>query len=299
MKQINIVLFFPNHPPHSPYTNEKWKARHDDFISYFPINVQFYLVKDETKYCHDNTFIPNYVRVWSSWVKYTWNEIYADLILWPNKGQKFTNIYHNPIKELCRDKRKIEVLFPKYTLKSYTCESYVDVVKYWESISSKIKVLKPVFGSQWTWVIIWNALPHAEEITESYPYMLQEFIDTSRGFYRHTWIHDFRTILLNGKITWSFLRIAQEWVMTANVNTGARIIDYDIWNIPPEIEKVIWEVDAYLESLYPERYYSIDLWIWKNGEIKIFELNSSPMLSTQSIRKALALHIIKNILKIS
>lgn len=298
MKKINIILFFPNHPPHEPYTYEKWRIRHDDLISYFPENVQFYLVKNETTYLWNDIFIPDYIRVWTDWEQYTWGEIYAHLILWPNKWQQFQNIYHNPIKDFCRDKRKIEAIFSEYTLTSYTCENYDEIQQNWRNIAWETKVLKPVFGSQWTWVIIWNALPHAEEITESYPYMLQEFIDTSRGFYRHTWIHDFRTILLNGKITWSFLRIAQEWVMTANVNTGASIIDYDIWNIPPEIEKVIWEVDAYLQPLYPERYYSIDIWVWKNWEIKIFELNSSPMLSTPSIRKWLAQHIIKNILKI-
>jgi hypothetical protein len=127
---------------------------------------------------------------------------------------------------------------------------------------------------------------------------LQEFLNTTWGFYEHDWVHDFRTIVQDGIITGSLLRVAQDGVMTANVNTWAAIIDYHIWNIPPEVEKVIWQVDNYLAKLYPERYYSIDIGVWKNGEVKVFELNASPMLSTPSIIAWLAKHILKNILKI-
>jgi len=298
MKTYNVILFFPNQPPHPAYTHEKWKIRHDEFISYFPKNVQFYLVKDDTKFLWDNTFEPNFVRHGNKWETYIWEKIYWDLILWPNKNQSFTNIYHNPIKEICRDKRKIEHIFPQYTLASYTCENYADIQKYWDKISSEVKVLKPIFWSQWTGIIISDALPEENRVTETYPYILQEFLDTNPGFYWHEWIHDFRTIILNGEITGSLLRIAPDWIMTANVNTWARIIDYWVWNIPPKVKQIIDEIDSYFAPLYPERYYSIDIGVGANWAIKVFELNSSPMLSTSSIIEWLAQHIIKNILKI-
>jgi hypothetical protein len=299
MKTYNIVLFFPNQAPFPPYSDEKWRARHDDLISYFPKNVRFYLVKDETKYIWNDRFLPDFIRSWTDWITHSWEEIHTDLILWTNKNKNFTNIYYNPIKEICSDKRKIETLFPKHTLTSYNCESYSDVLKYWTKVSSNTKVLKPVFGSQGRWIIIWDIIPLEGEFTETFPYILQEFLDTSWGFYGEKWIHDFRTIIINGEITGSFLRIAKLWIMTANVNTGASSIDFGIWNIPPKVAQVIREIDNYLGKLYPERYYSIDIGVWKDWEIKVFELNSSPMLSTPSIRRALALHIIKNILKIS
>ena len=88
-----------------------------------------------------------------------------------------------------------------------------------------------------------DTLPDKDELIWEYPYLLQDFIDTSNRFEWYTWIHDFRVIILNGKITGSFLRVAPKWIMTTNVATWAEIIDFK-WDIPHIAQKLIDIVDS-------------------------------------------------------
>ncbi len=298
MKRYNIVLYIPGRERRdTPYSGEKSAPRHTQLISHFPKSVTFYLATFEDQYISGESFHPAYIRVWETWELYNWEAIEADLTLWLSGRINTKKIYHNPIKEFCRDKTRIESIFPEYTLHSQICDSYEDVVSKFDNISSDVKVFKPCFWSQAEGIIMTSALPKKHELQWEYPYLIQEFINTSDGFEWYPGIHDFRVIILNGKITGSFLRVAPKWVMTANVATWAEIIDFH-GKVPEKIQKVIDTVESYTSKLYPDRYYSIDTCIGRNGEVKIFELNSNPMLSTPSIIKGLAQHIIKNILKI-
>jgi glutathione synthase/RimK-type ligase-like ATP-grasp enzyme len=68
-------------------------------------------------------------------------------------------------------------------------------------------------------------------------------------------------------------------------------------NIPEEVIHIIREVDDSLKTLFPQRYYSLDIGKGNDGSYKIFELNANPMLSTPSIRKHLAEYIQETYLK--
>lgn len=297
-KIYTIALHIPSDTPEIPYTSEKWKLRHDDLISYFPPCVQFYLVKNPENHLWENMFTPDFKRV-----KWEWHicheKIYIDLVLGPNKNGSFTNIFPNPIKEFCRNKNIFQKNFPEFAITSILCKNYSDIQKNFHLILTKLKVLKPCNGSQGRGIIFSESLLSENDIEkENYPYLLQSFFDTSSGCMWYKWIHDFRTIIIDGQISWSFLRIAKPGIFTANVDSGAEVIDFWIWNIPPNIQEIITSIDKKLAKKYPQRYYSIDVWVWKSGEVKVFELNASPMLSTPLIRKNLAHYIIKNILKI-
>ena len=299
MQKYIIALHIPSDTPEVPYVSEKWKIRHDDFISHFPSCVQFYLVKNPKNHLWANIFTPDFKRVNWKWVLCN-EEVYIDLVLGPNKNRTFTNIFPNPIKDFCRDKNLFHKAFPEFTINSILCKNYQDIQKSFESIRTKIKVLKPSNGSQGRGIIFSESLPDERDIEKEYfPYLLQDFFDTSHGCMWHKGIHDFRTIIIDGKVSGSFLRIAKPGIYTANVDAGAEIIDFWVWSIPPTIQRVIDNIDTQLAKEYPQRYYSIDVWIWKKWEVKVFELNSSPMLSTPLIRKNLAHYIIKNILKVS
>jgi len=58
-------------------------------------------------------------------------------------------------------------------------------------------------------------------------------------------------------------------------------------------------VEYYCAQRYKHRYYSIDFGRGKNGEIKIFEMNSAPGLTNERLSGKLADYICKNILKVS
>lgn len=301
MKSHKIIVFYlPSAEPRStPYIWEKTPKRHDDFISHFPDNVVFYLATHKSEYLGNDTFSPKYKREKNIWIEGIHKNIQPDLILGMTRRIECTKKYHNPIRDFCIDKTKIESVFPDISFSSYVCTSYEDIKENFWNIPTSKKVLKPAGWSQGKWIIISDERPEKKEITGEYPYLLQEFIDTSNGFEWYKGVHDFRTIIINGEITGAFLRVAPKWVLTANVCTGANIIDFWKDKIPPRVLAVIEKIEAYCSEKYPQRYYSIDVWIWHNNEVKVFELNASPALSTPSIRKYLALHIIKNILKLS
>lgn len=299
MKRINIVLYIPvSKKRNTPYLGEKSANRHKEFISYFPWSVRFFLAIHENQYLGGDSFKPQFIRDWNNWKEHRWILIQADLILWMSWKVNSEKIYHNKIKDFCKDKTQIESIFPEYSFKSEICNSYSEILKKHENINSEIKVYKPCFGSRALGIVISDTLPSKSQLTWEYPYLIQEFMDTSAGFEWYSGVHDFRVIILNWKITGSFLRIAPNWIMTANVATWAEIIDFH-WKIPDKIQTLINSVESYIAPRYPERYYSIDIGIGKSGEIKIFELNSNPMLSTPWIIQWLATHIIKNILKLS
>lgn len=100
------------------------------------------------------------------------------------------------------------MLLPEYSFHSQLCENYSEIEEKFFRISSHIKVLKPVYGSKGNGILFCENIPKMQEIDGQYPYLIQDFFDTSDGFFGYTGIHDFRTIILNGKITGSFLRLA-------------------------------------------------------------------------------------------
>lgn len=300
MKIINIVFYLPSKEKReNPYISEKTYERHKDFMSYFPKNVVFYVATHVSQYLWHDTFSPKFLCIENVWKENKNQEIKADLILWMIWGIDATNIYHNPIREICKDKKIIEILFPHLTFTSIVCDNYHEIKNNFSKIKWETKVLKPTLLSQWEWIFITPSIPKEEKLAWMYPYLIQEFMDTSIWFEWYTWIHDFRVVVINGMISGAFLRIAPSGVLQANVKLGATTIDFGEKNIPEYIQNIIEQVEIYCREKYPQRYYSIDIWVGKNKEIKIFELNSSPALSTPSIRKWLAEDIIKNILKLS
>jgi len=209
------------------------------------------------------------------------------LTLWLSGRINTQKIYNNPIKEFCRDKTQIENIFPEYTFHSEICDSYTELVSKSQNIPSEIKVYKPCFWSQAKGIIISKDIPKERDLEWEYPYLIQEFVDTSNGFEWYSGIHDFRVIILNGKITGSFLRVAPEWVMTANVATGAEIIDFH-WKVPEYIQKVI-------------RYLQVKKWKGKNiwTQCESYAFNSLYHRVTRSAYNQKYLETLINISKIN
>jgi len=170
-------------------------------ISHFPENVNFYLATFEDQYISGESFQPAFVRVWKNWENYNWEIIEAELILWLSGRIQAKKIYHNPIKDFCRDKTQIESIFPEYTFQSEICDSYRELVSKSQNISSEIKVYKPCFWSSGKWIIMSKDIPKKQDLEWEYTYLIQEFVDTSDWFEWYKWIHDFRVIILNGKKT--------------------------------------------------------------------------------------------------
>ena len=68
--------------------------------------------------------------------------------------------------------------------------------------------------------------------------------------------------------------------------------------LPDDVREIVSQIDDFLVQKYPVRFYSIDFGRNTDGELKIFEVNSAPGLSTPFIAQSLGNYIRENILKI-
>lgn len=297
-----VILYFPFEEDTSlvsPYQNiEKTEKRQKSMIDTFIKSwVDIYMARGIWNYKQENCFIPQFIYKKNIWHRNT-QEITADLVLWFQIPWTVNRIF-NTMRDFSWDKTQFEVLFPEYAIDSIVCKNYSEIEKNFSLIKTKRKVIKPQFWTKGRGVKIRKKLPlECKFLPENFPYLLQEFFDTSWWFYEFPWIHDFRVVILGGKVISKLLRQPPKWRFKSNNYHRGNFIDLEQWNIPEEIQKVITKIDTYF-SYIPHRYYSIDMGKSIHGEIKVFEINSAPGLSVPSIWVHLAQYITKNILKVS
>ena len=259
-------------------------------------NTEIYLVRHEENHIEENYFIPEYIFENWDWIHIKAEKIYAHLCLGYKISKTVTNIFPS-LNEYMRDKRVTEELFPQYSIASIECQDYNDIVRNFSRVQTTHKVLKPYNGSQWKWVFITESIPQKNEFDSSlFPYLLQEFIDTSDWFWWHNWYYDLRIIILSWRIIWKILRQPKKWKHIANVAQEWILIDLESYELPTKIEKIIDEVDRYFQKISKHRYYSIDFWIDKSWVVKIFEMNSYPGLGIPRVAKELWKYIMKNMI---
>ncbi len=300
--QKNVIMYFPlknenialTHPYQELIQAEE---KQNTLLQSFPETVSVFMARWEHSYLWWEKFNPQFQKFWDTWIPYSWT-ISADLVLGFAIPAWVKNIF-NTMYSLTRNKQNIEKIFPEITLHSQLCQNYQVIEKKFPLIKSHLKVLKPRDGTRSRWIFIWENIPKEELfLPNNFPYIIQEFFDTSHWFYEFPWLHDCRIILLDWEIIWKFLRQPEAWKYTANSFRNGGFINLKDWEIPSELQKIINRIESYCETRFKHRYYSIDVWQWPNWEIKIFELNSAPWLTNDTISKKLWDYIVKNILKV-
>lgn len=296
-----LIMYMPLDNPNQkvthPYQDRlKAEKKQNTLLTSFPSSVTVYIARWEKTHISWDTFQPQFFLKDKKWIPYKWEAVTADLVLWFQLPKWVEKIF-NTIKPITLNKSIIEEIFPKYTLQSIICKDYNDIKEKFHKISTDLKVLKPQNGTRSKGIFIWKNIPEPQEfLEENFPYLLQDFFDTSQGFYEFPWLHDFRVVMLNGEIIWKFLRQPEKWTYTANSFRRWGFIDLEDWKIPEELNKIIHKIEAYCAKRFKHRYYSIDFWMWINGELKIFEMNSSPWLTNDRLSQKLWNYITKNIL---
>ncbi len=300
----NIVIFFPTDKIVSKayeWLSESIENREMEMLSRFPQQqIQIFMARMKWSFHEGNLFTPDFQLIWESWEIYIWKKINADLVLGFRMPEGVSHKYPSNMRDICIDKSILENLFPEFTIKSIICNNYDDIQKNFHKILTKKKVLKPVSESGWRGIGISDKIPNRKVLlTERFPYLLQGFHDTSWGFYGLcSGTHDFRVVLLNGEIIWKILRQPKTWSFVFNTWSWGSLTDVWDFEIPENIMKIVKKIDTYC-SRYTHRYYSIDMGLGKNWEIKVYELNSASALSNTYIAHKLWDYIVKNILKVS
>jgi glutathione synthase/RimK-type ligase-like ATP-grasp enzyme len=179
-------------------------------------------------------------------------------------------------KRLCNNKNETRKLIGDFMPKSEKIENKSELLEQLEIFSkSSLMVLKPAKGMCGKGIVIDNPGKIAEEnIKEGNEYILQEFVDTSKGILGIIdGYHDLRIVIVNGRIVLSHVRTPKEGSLLANVAQGGSIKEIPIKDIPEFIIGAVKKIQILIDEKFDYPLYSIDLGIQNGKEVFIFELN--------------------------
>jgi glutathione synthase/RimK-type ligase-like ATP-grasp enzyme len=178
---------------------------------------------------------------------------------------------------MCTDKWKTAEAFPKASPKTFRANSVEDLRSAVTKIGGGMIVAKPIDGEEGEGVVIAPA-HEIERSVHQYPYLVQEFIDTSDGIPGLVdGMHDLRIVSVAGQPMLCYIRTPPKGEFRANVSRGGSEIEVPINTIPEEALRIFRMVDASF-SRFSNRVYSVDMGRDRDGSWKIIELNSKPGL---------------------
>lgn len=186
---------------------------------------------------------------------------------------------------VCSDKQQTALMFPTIVPKTIIVSSKEELADALDQLKTETVVAKPIDGAEGRGIFIESKQEIQQHVTE-FPYLLQEYIDTSGGIPGLVeGLHDFRMISIDGEIVVSYIRIPKEGLLIANISMGGKEIEVLPEDIPKEALELYRMVDQML-SMYPKRVYTVDVARDKSGDWKLIELNGKPGLSPISMGKS-------------
>lgn len=204
----------------------------------------------------------------------------ADIVY--NKGHFLTDghvlMVNDPeLDALCTDKQRTRDAFPELSPGSYVVASSQQLQDAAKAIATDWVVAKPIDGEGGLGVLIGSKAHVCNQIPQ-FPYLVEEFIDTSGGIPGIvTGSHDFRMLCVRGKLIQAFVRTPPPGGLLPNVAQGGSTHEVPLSQVPASARDVFDAVDRKLTQ-FADRVYSIDLGLCATGAWKLFELNSRPAL---------------------
>jgi glutathione synthase/RimK-type ligase-like ATP-grasp enzyme len=210
-------------------------------------------------------------------------EIQADVVF--EKGGfegTDTLVVNDPrLRPVLEDKVVMYEQFGDFQPKSVICHSEAEVEQAIKTIPGDMVVVKNPTGNGGKRVYIATKAEMKVPENETYPLLVQEFLDMSDGIPGLAkGVHDLRLLVTGGEVIGATLREPEVGKLHANVSQGAteRLIAHD--DIPAEVREFAKKIDARLVKGLPAdlpRYYAIDFARGKQGW-RLVELNSKPGL---------------------
>ncbi len=203
-------------------------------------------------------------------------------VIW-NKGHlksaKGDCIVNDPaLDDLCTDKWESYLLLKDIHPVTFLLKTVEDLPAALAGIEAPIVVAKPLDLEGGSGVFIGPKAEVSAKITR-FPYLLQAFVDTSGGIPGIVeGMHDFRIISLGGDVSLCNIRTPPPNEMTANVSRGGREFEVSPESIPKEALAIFNAVEEKL-SRFKNRLYTADMGLDRDGQWKLFEINSKPGFS--------------------
>jgi len=277
----NIVVFFDK-----PGKNGYPLDREDYIDSYRELSEKLekggatlFVARTQDSYIESNTFASGWVYQDGELIDVP-DAFTVDVIF--NKGNLIwddnaTVMNIRDVENLCTDKAKAYAQFPELCPESFTVHSQDELQSAIDNIPSEIIVAKPLDKEGGEGVMIGPRNEIAPQIT-SFPYMIQEFIDTSAGIPGIVaGYHDLRIACVNGEVTHCVYRTPPKGKLAANVSQGGSLSMVPRAQIPTGAMDMFLKVDAYMAK-FPKRIYSVDMGRNIDGRWLMIEMNSKPGL---------------------
>lgn len=205
-------------------------------------------------------------------------EIKADLVFEKGgfTGRDVQVVTDPKLYPLINSKALIYEKFAQFQPKTVICQTAEEVAAAIATMPGETVVVKNPIGAGGRSVYIGRKESIEVPETETYPLLVQEFIDMSDGVPGLAdGVHDVRVLLTGSTIIGATLRTPANGSLYANVSKGGteRLLGVD--EIPQEVSDMAAEIDSRIQDL--PRYYAIDFARGKQGW-KLVELNVKPGL---------------------
>lgn len=245
--------------------------------------ARFFVVRGEESYRGKNAFSHGWEYVDSHFVRRE-GPITVDLIWnrdpFPDATAK---IVDDPeLFALLDNKMDVYCLFPHLFPRTEIVRDKSALAPALLQLETDRIVGKPIDGGCGRGVMIGSREEIMSKIA-SFPYLLQEFIDTSGGIPGIIdGTHDLRLITIEGEIILTYLRTPKAGTLISNVALGGKEVKLDTASLPQETIAIFREVDLVLAK-YPRRFYCVDMGRDRSGTWKLIELNGTPGMSIRAI----------------
>jgi glutathione synthase len=200
--------------------------------------------------------------------------------------------------QLIDNKLTVSFLFPQWCKKNWLLENKDDLKKHLSKIRTAKIVLKPLIESGGKGIQILNKGEALKKATINCAYLLQEFIDSSRGVPGvNTGYHDLRLVFVNEKIIYSYIREPKKGSYLANLAQGGSLTIVPQKKLPKTLSPIIKYVNEILKIFHP-RIFCIDFMFDENKRPWIVELNSMPGLYFTPEEKSSMLKMYQELLRV-
>jgi glutathione synthase/RimK-type ligase-like ATP-grasp enzyme len=281
-KRIVGVFFDDPNPEGYPLNDEMYEEAYLEFDKLLASKgARLFLFRSQSTYVSGNTFNGGWFYNNGELQRHE-GHIRADVIL--NKGNLSWDdsgivINVRELEELCTDKSRTYVAFPEYSPATHTVHNKEELEKALAAARGSMVVAKPLDDEGGAGVHI-ASKDEIRAAVNSFPYLIQEFIDTSEGIPGvMEGYHDLRIACVSGEITHCYYRTPPPGSLLANVSQGGEI--HFLKSVPEDAMKIFEEIDDYMKR-WPERIYCIDLGRNIDGRWMIIEMNSKPGFLTKS-----------------
>ena len=177
---------------------------------------------------------------------------------------------------ICNNKFLNYLIFEELYPKSFLVSNMRELKSKLHHIKTDKVVIKPTIGTCGKNVGIMNRGKIKTLGIKNDHFLLQEFIDSSRGIQNVIkGTHDLRITIIDNKIIYAYLRTPQKGSLLCNIALGGKMKNIKNSEIPKEAAMVCKKI---MEKLSPfeNLVYSIDMAMDKDGKMKVIEMNSRP-----------------------